>query len=86
MSSGIPRQISEATLRQLYITENLSIREIARELNTRISNMKKIMIFKYGTECYMTSKKGYQQYYAMESAKQNRAQTCIRKYGVDHMI
>jgi hypothetical protein len=119
--SGIPRQISEATLRQLYITENLSIREIARKLNTafrsiqfrlqkfnikkdidkidntRISNMKKIMIFKYGTECYMTSKKGYQQYQnkllqnygitnimQLESAKQNRAQTCIRKYGVDH--
>lgn len=66
MSSGIPRQISEATLRQLYITENLSIREIARKLNTAFRsiqfrlqkfNMKKIMIFKYGTECYVTSKK-----------------------------
>jgi hypothetical protein len=121
MPTGIPRQISDVTLQQLYITENLSIREIAKKLNTTFrsiqfrlkrfnikkdidkinntnkSNVKKTMKIKYGAECYMTSKKGYQQYrdkllqnhgvtniMQLESTKQSRAQTCMEKYGVDH--
>ena len=108
-------------LREYYITQNMSIREIARLFScsfepiqrrlrahkivkskstireTRIINTRRTMLLRYGSENYMQSAKGYEQYkrkllahhgvtniMQKTESKLKQAATCLKKYGVDH--